>query len=157
MIGSRVYSARVPLLLAFVKHIVRRAQPRNESVFRCGDTTVMNDTFRKPPHLVTGYQFFKFPYHVISFLETYWSILTSHCLTSVRIWDPSLKVPYPVTNYIIYQNYSRPKTRTSSCHYQCKETKVRCVRRRERCVPTFLVKSRRYPPSLLPYSLHGFL
>ena len=40
MIGSRVYSARVPLLLAFVKHIVRRAQPRNESVFRCGDTTV---------------------------------------------------------------------------------------------------------------------
>ena len=39
MIGSRVYSARVPLLLAFVKHIVRRAQPRNESVFRCGDTT----------------------------------------------------------------------------------------------------------------------
>ena len=41
MIGSRVYSARVPLLLAFVKHIVRRAQPRNESVFRCGDTTVI--------------------------------------------------------------------------------------------------------------------
>ena len=58
MIGSRVYSARVPLLLAFVKHIVRRAQPRNESVFRCGDTTVICDflimTFTKVGSEVPG-------------------------------------------------------------------------------------------------------
>ena len=40
MIGSRVYSARVPLLLAFCKAHHAPPQPRNESVFRCGDTTV---------------------------------------------------------------------------------------------------------------------
>ena len=49
MIGSRVYSARVPLLLAFCKAHRAPPQPRNESVFRCGDTTVISP-FRAIEH-----------------------------------------------------------------------------------------------------------